>query len=98
MARSAEQETGEVNVLEERQQPETGEANVLEERQQPETGEANVSEERQQPEAGEDNVSEEHPEASDTHVERWELPEKLRHKRAVWNIENKDGECFYWCI
>ena len=62
-----------------------------------ETGEANVSAERQQPEAGEDNVLEErqHPEASGTYVE---LPKALLHKKTVWNIDNKDDDCFFWCI
>ena len=85
------------------------EANVSEERQQPEAGgtqedqEANVSEERHHPEADgtqqdqEANVSEErhHPEAGGTQEKRWELPKKLLANKAVWNIQNKDDDCFY---
>ena len=61
-----------------------------------ETREANVSEERQQPEAGEDNVLEErqHPEASGLRG----APKALLHKKMVWNIDNKDDDCFFWCI
>ena len=88
------------------------EAIVSEERQHPEAGgtqegqEANISEERQQPEAGgtqedqEANVSEErhHPEAGGTQEKRWEPPKKLLANKAVWNIQNKDDDCFYWTL